>query len=324
MNSAQDVTKLIDQFKASCNTMSEAAWQTALACVGWPYVFGARGQYCTPANRRARDYTSHPTIKTNCKAFTASDSAGCPGCKWYPNNHYVRCFDCRGFTYWVLKQVYGWELMGAGCTSQWNDSKNWKAKGEVSDGIPQNVIVCLFYYKKDSKGKRTSTLEHTGFYFNGQTIECSSGVQHSKTLNKKWEVWGIPACAEESGEVINMPTPVVTEPAKKEESLPTLRKGSKGQYVTMLQTKLLNKGYALPRYGADGDYGTETLNAVKSFQKANRLTADGVVGEKTWKALNDATVAIPYYTVTVSHLTEDEMNRIVSEFGDRVIKTVDG
>lgn len=322
MNSAQDVSKLIEQLKVSSSTMSEAAWKAAIACVGWPYVFGGRGQYCTPANRRSRDYTAHPTIKTACKNFDGTGS--CSGCKWYPGGLLTRFFDCRGFTYWILKQIYGWELIGAGCTSQWDRASNWKAKGEVKDGIPQGVIVCLFYYKKDSKGKRTSTLEHTGFYYNGQTVECSSGVQHSKTLNKKWEVWGIPACAEGSGEVINMPTPVVTEPSKKEESLPTLRKGSKGQYVILLQTKLLNKGYSLPRYGADGDYGTETLNAVKAFQKANGLTADGVVGEKTWKALNDATVAIPYYTVTVSHLTEEEKNKLMSEYGDRVINTVEG
>ena len=48
---------------------------------------------------------------------------------------------------------------------------------------------------------------------------------------------------------------------------PTLRKGSRGAYVTLLQTALMQKGYALPKYGADGDYGAETAAAVKQLQQ---------------------------------------------------------
>ena len=71
----------------------------------------------------------------------------------------------------------------------------------------------------------------------------------------------------------------------------TLKRGSKGTDVITLQKRLMALGYTLPKYGADGDFGNETLNAVKAFQRENKdtsgkkLTVDGIVGSKTWAAL---------------------------------------
>lgn len=64
-----------------------------------------------------------------------------------------------------------------------------------------------------------------------------------------------------------------------------LQKGSKGANVKALQALLIGYGYSCGKSGADGDFGTGTESAVKKYQKANGLTADGVVGEKTWKKL---------------------------------------
>ena len=64
-----------------------------------------------------------------------------------------------------------------------------------------------------------------------------------------------------------------------------LKKGDSGAAVKALQTLLIGYGYKMPKYGADADFGTETLNAVKSYQKAYNLTVDGVVGANTWRAL---------------------------------------
>ena len=306
MNTAKYVGTQIDMLKSSGIPLSTAAWKLALLCVGWPYIFGDRGQYCTPDNRRSA-YKSkgaeHLTIKTACKNFEGTGT--CSGCKFYPGGQ-TRAFDCRGFTYWVLLQIYSWKLVGAGATSQWNTESNWKAKGEVSDGIPSNVIVCLFYYKKDKNGKRTKTLEHTGFYYNGETCECSKGVQHSKTLNKKWEVWGVPACVAESGD---QPIPGPTPDTK-----PTLRRGSKGEYVTLAQTMLLNKGYDLGKCGVDGDFGKATEAAVKRFQIDHGLTADGVIGPKTWDTLDQQGPVTILYSVTVPSLTKYQAEALLAQY----------
>lgn len=61
------------------------------------------------------------------------------------------------------------------------------------------------------------------------------------------------------------------------------KQGSSGETVRTIQTKLKNWGYYTG--AVDGIYGSRTTEAVKSFQKKNGLTADGVVGDKTLAAL---------------------------------------
>lgn len=59
--------------------------------------------------------------------------------------------------------------------------------------------------------------------------------------------------------------------------------GSTGKEVKQIQTKLKNWGYY--KGNIDGIYGSQTLKAVKDFQKKNGLAVDGIVGEKTLAAL---------------------------------------
>ena len=59
--------------------------------------------------------------------------------------------------------------------------------------------------------------------------------------------------------------------------------GATGDEVIQIQTRLKNWGYYNGKI--DGVYGTETFNAVKSFQRKNGLTADGVAGSQTLSAL---------------------------------------
>lgn len=59
--------------------------------------------------------------------------------------------------------------------------------------------------------------------------------------------------------------------------------GSRGEEVKQIQTKLKRWGYY--KGSVDGVYGTQTLTAVKSFQRKNGLTADGIAGTKTLNAM---------------------------------------
>ena len=71
---------------------------------------------------------------------------------------------------------------------------------------------------------------------------------------------------------------------KQNETLETLSKyGSRGSEVTQIQTKLKRWGYYSGN--VDGIYGTQTVNAVKYFQRKNGLTADGIAGPATLKAM---------------------------------------
>lgn len=68
-------------------------------------------------------------------------------------------------------------------------------------------------------------------------------------------------------------------------TLTVLRKGSEGKEVKTLQRLLIACGYSCGSAGADGDFGSGTLAAVKKYQVAHKLTADGIVGAKTWESI---------------------------------------
>ncbi len=71
-----------------------------------------------------------------------------------------------------------------------------------------------------------------------------------------------------------------------------LRQGATGGEVKELQRRLKNWGYYSG--AVDGIYGKGTVEAVKKFQKKNGLTADGVAGIATYRALgmNDSVKAL--------------------------------
>ncbi len=79
---------------------------------------------------------------------------------------------------------------------------------------------------------------------------------------------------------------VLTLSARAAAKTPILKRGSRGTAVEKLQKNLTKLGYDTK--GTDGIFGKDTENAVKRFQKAHKLTADGIVGEKTRKAINKA------------------------------------
>lgn len=64
---------------------------------------------------------------------------------------------------------------------------------------------------------------------------------------------------------------------------PTCEKGSRGNITKLLQERLNMFGFSCGN--ADGIFGILTKNAVLAFQKSKGLSADGIVGQNTWKAL---------------------------------------
>ena len=65
---------------------------------------------------------------------------------------------------------------------------------------------------------------------------------------------------------------------------PLLKRGSKGDMVVWAQQRLVGAGQAVP---VTGFFGKLTFGAVRSFQAAHGLPADGRIGTDTWEALLD-------------------------------------
>ena len=127
---------------------------------------------------------------------------------------------------------------------------------------------------------------HIGIYIgNGLAVECTpkwkNGVQITAVHNigekagyngRKWTKHGkLPYVRYEDGGF--------------EVSLHLLRKGMKGDDVKALQGMLIARGCGCGKTGADGDFGSNTLKALKAFQERVELEVDGVAGPDTFAAL---------------------------------------
>jgi peptidoglycan hydrolase-like protein with peptidoglycan-binding domain len=94
-----------------------------------------------------------------------------------------------------------------------------------------------------------------------------------------------------------------------------LRRGDRGEYVTLAQTELINKGYSCGSFGADGEFGKATEAAVKAFQRDHNLSVDGIIGPNTWAALDSTEPAIKY-TVSIPHLSNSQADALILQYPD--------
>ena len=299
MNSAKQVDEMVEGWKAEGKSKAEIVWSSAEACLGWPYAWGALGQDCTPSNRRTcMNRSSIPSgdaelIRKRCQVLNGS-SGSCADCKYYPGGERTEIMDCRGFTRRTIQRV-GITIQGAGATSQYNTASNWTERGLIKD-MPKDKICCVFQQNQSDH----KTMEHTGLALGDEIIHCSVEVKRGHTYDKGWTHYAVPKGID--GDV-SVPAP----------TRPTLRRGSSGEYVTWVQTKLIQLGYNLQPYGADGKFGAKTEAAVKDFQRDHDLNSDGIVGPKTYEALDSG--KIEYFTVTVKHVSKGVANSIITAYG---------
>ena len=196
---------------------------------------------------------------------------------------------------------YAWTNGGTGVLEAiGTDNKLPKKYG--SNGCPDKSANGMFTYAK-SKGMAWGTIDtmpevvglavrfdgHVGYYIgNGEVSEWrgfSYGNQITKLANRKWTHWyQLPFINYGDANISLAPPAAVDVPLGNR----LLKKGMSGSDVRALQELLLQLGYELPKHGADGDYGAETMAAVKAFQKAEGLTQDGLYGDKTHAELMDA------------------------------------
>lgn len=72
-------------------------------------------------------------------------------------------------------------------------------------------------------------------------------------------------------------------PAYDRYPMPTLRFGSSGTSVRIMQQLLISNGYGVT---VDGIFGPLTESAIKAFQNRRNLFVDGIVGQRTWWELS--------------------------------------
>ena len=260
----------------------------------WGYIWGTAGILWTEALQRKIETTTDEDRK----------AAREYGSKWI--GHTVA--DCSGLFSWAFKQLGGYMPHGSNTMyDRYCVARGTLYKGKRSDGQDLKPGTAVFCHN-DQKKKRT----HVGLYVgDGHVIEASgtiNGVIMTKITNGKWDEWGeLKGVQYDTEEVTIVPT----EPT---ETRPTLRRGSKGEYVTLLQSMLINRGYDVGSAGADGDFGKATLAAVRKFQMDNCLALDGIVGPATWAALDKQTERVKTYSVMCTGLTKDQATALLKQY----------
>lgn len=253
----------------------------------WGYIYGKSHDKWTEAKQEA--YNKAKKDDTNCQNSIKY------GPKWY--GHWVT--DCSGlFSYW-FGQLGGKMYHGSHTMyNSWCVEKGQLKNGKRTDGKELKPGTAVFVWS-DKKKKYS----HVGLYIGGGggwVIEAAGaydGVCRSKITNSKWSNWG-----ELKGVSFDAEDPGEQPPEKDQQDaeFPTLRRGSKGAAVKKAQQLLIERGYKLPKYGADGDYGSETEAAVKQFQKDWGLDQDGIIGPETWKMLQSTPAKKKTYTVIIT------------------------
>ena len=146
----------------------------------------------------------------------------------------------------------------------------------------------------------------------GDTL-FSLANRYNTTVNEIMRQNNLTSTALRIGQQLLIPgsTPPPEPPEPPIITRPTLRYGDRGEDVVDLQRLLESFGYS-PGV-IDGVFGSGTLNAVRAFQTARGLAADGVVGSATWNALLSETTPITYIVVS-----GDSLYSIANRFGTTV------
>ena len=231
---------------------------------GWVYWYGTYGKKCSQSlyESKKKQYPKHYTSDRT-SGYMKDIQAG------------KRCADCVGMIksfFWtggVFDTDPKYVVNGCPDVSANGMIKLCKESGPIST-IPD--IPGLVVWKDG----------HIGVYVGGgYTVEMKGfayDCQRNKVKSGPWTMWG--KLPESMITYTDAPVaPVEPEPVG-------LKKGDYGSAVTAMQQALLAwNPKCLPKYGADGDFGSETEKAVKAFQKSAGLPETGICDEATRKAL---------------------------------------
>ena len=200
------------------------------------------------------------------------------GSKWI--GHHV--WDCSGLPYDILRK-HGIKI-SHGSNSIWR--YNLSHKGKIVPGMKLPIGAAIFT-GDSSKHNHIGTLVTSNYVNEAKGVQA--GIVRTALSNKKWTYWGLYKGVEydfipgqedqKTPESDPAEVPVVDE-------YPLITKGSrKKDAVLLMQALLMKAGYELPKFGADGSFGNETLNALKKFQADHGLKVDGKCGPLTWGEL---------------------------------------
>lgn len=233
--------------------------------------------------------------------------------------------DCSGAFTYAFRQLGGYMYHGS--------NTMWRKYTTEKGAIGQIALVpgmAVFRWRKSGKEPAAYKSDglgdfyHVGLFIgNGEVIDAKS----TKYGVVKESVSGWPYAAKLTGVDYSglaqnqQPSQPAFSQTPPSQTLPVLRMGSVGYWVTEAQLRLIAHGFSLNIYGADGIFGEETQAAVKAFQTARGLEVDGVIGPDTWEELNvEPAAGEERYQVQIPNLTLDAARQFAQTYPDSIIQ----
>lgn len=175
----------------------------------------------------------------------------------------------------TLEKLYGSNAVSAKSASSDSSSSSSSSAGKISKDT---------YLDSGKKGKDVKTLQNRLIEL-GWLSGSASGTYDEATeaaviaFQKKAKLWADGKAGPKTIEALFSSK----APSGSSSSGATLELGSEGSEVKKLQKRLIDLGYLSGT--ADGKFGEMTESALKAFQEANGLEADGKAGTKTQNKL---------------------------------------
>ena len=205
----------------------------------------------------------------------------------YWREHAARVWDCNGLAEGLYKDYTGVDINSKARYNykQWCDPKGaglipakYRVPGAAvfwGDTASDIHHVAFLYKPVDAK-------DPEGDWYLIEARGVMYGVVETRLLSRKPDFWGLMTRYFDYSEAGDF------SPEDYHLGDRVLKNGMSGTDVKELQEKLIRLGYDCGRWGADGDFGDATEQAVKAFQKKMKLDPDGIFGPKSLDALERA------------------------------------
>lgn len=143
--------------------------------------------------------------------------------------------------------------------------------------------------KRGDKGAGVAAIQKQLFdlKYEGVTVDGDFGATTEKLIRQFQQEHGLAITGQVDAIVEGALQAQLNKPKVADTKLTTgvyLKKGNSGAAVVALQ-KALNRSGARPLLTEDGVFGTDTVVALKAYQTSKGITADGIAGPESFKAL---------------------------------------